>query len=141
MSLLEYCFVLSFLQNHRMVFPHRAPHISLEGMFLCTVTVQVSIFLCSFVSEEHRAVSADTGTHPLSRALFSRAWQMPSSPAPLPSTQSSASILGFDYNFHSFWHKGSFPKPSLLQQQHPHLCGPQPSSSYLINSFWQREKS
>lgn len=64
----------------------------------------------------------------------------PSSPAPLPSTQSSASILGFNCDFLSFCHKVPFPKPSLLQQQHPYPCGPQPSSCYLINSFWQKGK-
>lgn len=69
------------------------------------------------------------------------ACRCPSSPAPLPSTQSSASIIVFDCNFLSFCHKGSFPKPSPLQQQHPYPCGPQPTSSYLINSVWQKGKS
>lgn len=64
----------------------------------------------------------------------------PSSPAPSPSTQSSASVSVLDCSFLSFYHKGSFPKPSLLQKQHPYPCGPQPSSSYLINSFWQKGK-
>lgn len=73
-----------------------------------------------------RRAQQQTEQHPLSRKLFSPDLRMPQHPAALLSTQRSARALVFNCSFLSFCHKGSFPKPSVLQQPHP--CAPQPGS-------------
>lgn len=80
-------------------------------------------------------------TSPCPECSSAESRRCPRSPAPWPSTQSSASVSALDCSSLRFYHKGSLPKPSLLQQQHLYPCGPQPSSSYLINSFWQKGES
>lgn len=129
---------LFFLSSPLPPTSHCAPNISMKGMFLCTVTIQFSVFLCRLIGGDTRVVAKESIHGPEGSSLTLTDASAATTLGPLHRTLQVFQV--FDCNFLSFCQKGFFPKPSLLQKQHPYPCGPQPSFSYLINSFWQKGK-